>query len=279
MPDEPLIGPVAAPELQVMTFNIRRRMPRAGRRSPDRWENRAPALRQLLQAERPTVLGVQEALPDQTEFVAESLGSRYSWIGRGRDADGTGEACPVFFDTTKVRLLEWTQLALSDTPRVAGSRSWGNHVPRVVVWAVFEPANGGSQFRFLNTHFDHQSRRARVRSAELILRLVDSSQGPALVTGDFNTSVGTSPHQQLTIDGSLRDAWDTANTRLTKAWGTYPNYHPPKLDRKRIDWILANRWVDVRAVGINTARFDTGLSTDVAASDHLPVQAVVQLQD
>jgi endonuclease/exonuclease/phosphatase family metal-dependent hydrolase len=219
------------------------------------------------------VLGVQEALDDQAEFVAQNLGPHYDRVGRGRDADGTGESCPVFFDTRRVQLMEWTQLALSDTPRVAGSRTWGNHVPRVVVWALFRDLSSGTQFRFLNTHFDHQSRRSRVRSAELILRLVDSSPGPAIVTGDFNSSVGTSPHHQLTIDGSLRDAWVASRNQLTKAWGTYPNYHPPKLDRKRIDWILVNRWVDVGAVGINTAQFD-----GIAPSDHLPVQAVVTLR-
>lgn len=273
MVDSPLIGPVDEPALHVMTYNIRRRMPRAAPRSPDRWTKRAHALRHVLSREQPTVLGVQEALPDQTEFVARSLGSHYRGIGDGRDADGTGEECPVFFDTRRLELLQWRQVALSDTPRVRGSRSWGNRIPRMLVWALFTDLATGIQFRVLNTHFDHQSRRSRVRSAELVRQLVDASAGPAIVTGDFNTSVGTTPYSELVLGGTLRDAWRTAGMQLTPAWGTYPNYRPPARDRKRIDWILANSSVDVRSVGINPV----GLGA-VAGSDHLPVQAVVRFR-
>ena len=273
MVDLPLIGPVDSPELQVMTYNIRRRMPRAAPRSPDRWTHRAPALRHLLATEQPAVLGAQEALPDQTEFVAHSLGHHYLWIGHGRDSDGTGESCPVFYDTRRVQLLEWRQLALSDTPRVAGSRSWGNRIPRMVVWALFADSATGIQFRILNTHLDHQSRRSRVHSARLLRQLIDASPGPAILTGDFNTSVGTTPYSELMLGQTVLDAWLTAETQLTKAWGTYPNYHPAKLDRKRIDWILTNTKVDVRSVGINPALFG-----GIAGSDHLPVQAVIHLR-
>ena len=270
MVDPLLIGPVDEPALHVMTYNIRRRMPRTAPRSPDRWTYRAPALRHLLSVEQPAVLGVQEALPDQTDFVAHSLGNHYRWIGDGRDADGTGEGCPIFFDARRVELLQWTQIALSDTPRVPGSRSWGNRIPRILVWALFTDLATDTQFRMLNTHLDHQSRRSRLNSAILVRQLVDASAGPAIVTGDFNTSVGTTPYSELVLGGSVTDAWLTAETQLTPAWGTYPNYRPAARNRKRIDWILTNSKVDVRTIGINPG----GLG-GIAGSDHLPVQAVV----
>ncbi|MDJ0335072.1 MAG: endonuclease/exonuclease/phosphatase family protein [Rhodoglobus sp.] len=270
MVDSPLIGPIDEPELHVMTYNIRRRMPRP--RRADRWTHRAPALLHMLSTEQPTILGVQEALPDQSDFIGHSLGSHYRWVGSGRDADGTGEACPIFYDARRVELQQWRQVALSDTPRVPGSRSWGNRIPRILVWALFADLATGTEFRMLNTHLDHQSRRSRVRAAGMVRQLVDASIGPAIVTGDFNTSIGTTPYSELVLDGKLLDAWVTAGTQLTPAWGTYPNYRPPTLGRKRIDWILTNGGVDVRAIGINPATL-----AGVVGSDHLPVQARVVL--
>lgn len=268
----PLIGHCASPDLHVMTFNIRRRMQHVDRRNADLWSRRRPAIRRLLDTEQPAILGVQEALPDQAEFVAMSLGRTYKRIGRGRSAERRGEGCPVFYDTERLRVREWTQFALSDTPEVAGSRSWGNFVPRIVVSVAFTDRATGRDFHFFNTHFDHLSQRSRIRSAQMLDRLVDDAATPSIVTGDFNTSVGTEPHTELLKGGTLRDAWQAAGHRLTEQWGTFPNYRAPKLDRKRIDWILVGRGVEVLSAGINPAR-DAG----VAASDHLPVQAVIRL--
>lgn len=267
-----LVGSAIAPELHVMSFNIRRRMTRASPRSPDLWSRRRPALRRILTLERPTILGVQEALPDQAQFVSASLGDGYRRLGRGREADRRGEGCPIFFDARRLELTSWTQLALSETPDVAGSRSWGNFVPRIVVVARFTDRVTGGRFLFLNTHFDHISRLARVRSARLISGLVRDAGVPVILTGDFNSSVDTLPYKELTVTGPLADTWFSAESRLTDNWGSFPNYRAPKLDRKRIDWVLATRDVQVRAAAINPARHE-----GIAASDHVPVSAVVTL--
>lgn len=268
----PLVGAREAPDLHVMSFNIRRRMLTANPASPDLWRRRKPAMRRLLASEQPAVLGVQEALFEQAKIVSGSLGATYRRIGRGRNADGKGEGCPVFFDTRRVRLLDWLQLALSDTPDEPGSTSWGNRIPRIVVVATFEDKMTAARFRFLNTHFDHESNRSRVKSSQLLASLVDASELPAMITGDFNTSIGTLPYAQLLTDARLQDSWVASERRLTEAWGTFPDYRAPRLDRKRIDWILTTRDISVLEVGINTARFG-----GVWASDHVPVQAVVRL--
>ena len=267
-----LIGPVQSPDLHVMSFNVRRRMTHVVPRSPDLWSRRRPAVHKLLATEQPTILGVQEALPDQAQVIAASLGQHYKRIGRGRNAQQRGEGCPVFFDSRRLRLTGWRQLALSDTPEVPGSRSWGNFVPRLIVCASFADRSTGQEFRFLNTHFDHLSRKSRLRSADLVTELVRAGDTPVILTGDFNTSIHTSPYERLTTDGLLADSWFRAEKRLTEAWGTFPNYRAPKLDRKRIDWVLATRDIDVLAAATNTSRHE-----GIAASDHLPVSALLRL--
>jgi endonuclease/exonuclease/phosphatase family metal-dependent hydrolase len=271
--DTPLIGPVAPPDFHVMTYNIRRRMTRLMPHSPDRWDRRRTLIRRLLETEQPCILGVQEALPDQAGFVRHALGESYRSVGYGRNANRRGEGCPLFFDGDRVELLEWRQTALSGTPFVPGSTTWGNPTPRVVVSATFRGRATGVEFRVLNTHFDQFSRRSRMRSADEILRLVAESSLPTIVTGDFNSDDDSLVHEAITGTGMLLDTWDMAKKRLTDSWGSFANYGPPKLERKRIDWILATPSVTVRSAGINVTRYDGKWP-----SDHAPVQAVVDFR-
>lgn len=268
----PLIGPVEAPALHVMTFNIRRRVPHLTARSPDRWNRRKWLLGHLLGIESPTVLGAQEVLPDQAEWVLESLGDRYRSVGSGRNADGSGEGTPIFYDVRRLRLTDWSQSALSDTPHQPGSRSWGNLVPRTAVSAHFTDRATGAQFRVLNTHLDHLSARSRLHSALMLQHVIEVQNEPTVLTLDANTGAGARPYRELTAGGSLRDSWLLADRRLTEDWGTFSNYRPPQRGRRRIDWILVNAGVAVHAAGVNAAR-DGG----TAASDHEPVQAVLNI--
>ncbi|PPF79060.1 hydrolase [Subtercola sp. Z020] len=268
----PMIGPVQAPFLHVATFNIRRRMPPIGPRTADRWAGRAPAVAALLDAERPHLLGTQEALADQDRFLRGALGAGYTRLGHGRDANGQGEGTPLFFDSARLELLDWQQQALSDTPDVPGSRSWGNITPRELVRATFRDRATGIRFLAINTHLDNMSRRSRVRAADALRALVEAQPLPAVITGDFNSGEDTAPLTALLKGGGLQDAWGAAHTRLTAEFGTFPNYRDPRRDRKRIDWIVVSRGVDVSRIGINTAR-----PGGVWASDHMPVQAVITL--
>ena len=276
MTDVALIGPVAAPELHVMTFNIRRRFAQLLPGNPDRWETRKPLVRRILTAEQPTLLGVQEALADQAEWVGEALGPHYRGVGHGRNANGDDERCTIFYDSRRLELTGWTQRALSDTPDVPGSRSWGNRVRRVLVSAEFTDLATGGRVLAFNTHLDHHSWRSRLRAAEYLLELVRAAHAaePAaaiVVTGDFNADADSAVHRRLTADGTLRDAWTAAAERLSPQWGTFGHYKRPKPGGKRIDFILAGPGVTVLRTGINAVRFN-----GLAASDHEPVQAVLR---
>ena len=272
MIDAVLVGPATPPELHLMSFNIRRQMLHLFSRNPDHWGDRKWLLRRLLAAERPTLVGVQEAMPPQIRFVAESLGASYRWIGHGRDADGTGEHCPIFYNNDRLRLISWRQLALSSTPEVPGSRSFGNMIPRIALVATFEDRATGDELLVINTHFDHLSRKSRILAAGMLHREVAAATIPVVVTGDFNTGITAAPFHLLAAGGLLVDAWRVAAEHLTPAWGTYSAYRPPRLGRRRIDWILTSPSIEVTRAAINAVRFE-----GKAASDHEPVQVTVRL--
>lgn len=256
--------------LHVMTWNIRRLIPGRLTRRPDRWEIRVPLIRAALNDTRPTILGVQEALPVQMDFLRQTLGPSYGSVGRGRGRHHTGEATPIFYDATRVELLDWQQWALSDTPEVAGSVSWGNIFPRAYVTATFRHRATGTRFLVINTHLDHLSRSSRLRSARVIRDHIHAHHLPAVVTGDFNAHQRSATFRAFTNSNGLTDTWSAAAGHLTAEWGTFPHYREPRSGGRRIDWILSTPGWRVHRAGINARQY-----AGAWASDHLSVHALL----
>lgn len=267
-----LVGKTNAPELHVMSWNIRRRVPHLRPKSPDRWHVRAPRIRALLQAEQPAIMGVQEALPDQTRFIQAALGPIYRSVGQGRGPRQGGESCPMFYDNSQLELLSWEQRALSDRPSQAGSVSWGNIVPRIVVVAIYRERETNNIFQAINTHFDHMSSRARRQSARAIARLVSANSLPTVVMGDLNAGTGSPPLLELLSGHALVDVWEAAESLISPQWDTFASYRTPRHGTRRIDWILVSPDYGIRCAGINGWQYGGGWG-----SDHLPVQAVLRM--
>jgi endonuclease/exonuclease/phosphatase family metal-dependent hydrolase len=267
-----MIGPMPAPDLHVMTYNIRRRMDGPLVRPADRWREREPRMRRLLRAERPVLLGTQEAMPSQAAALLDALGPAYRALGHGRDSDGQGEGCPILYDTDRLELIRGEQIALSNDPHLPGSRSWGNLIPRIAVTAEFRDRTTSARFLMLNAHLDHLSARSRVRASETIRRRVTAQPLPTVVTGDFNADADSLPLRELFAGDHLLDAWEIAAERLSPQWGTFPNYGADRWAARRIDWIAVTAGIAVREIGINPRRYDGRWP-----SDHLPVQAVLRI--
>nr|WP_314841739.1 endonuclease/exonuclease/phosphatase family protein [uncultured Microbacterium sp.] len=270
----PLIGASGGPDVHVMSLNIRRAMDGPLHRRRDRWSVRAPAVHALLQGERPGVLGLQEALPRAAALATRALGSRYRILGRGRGPSGAGEGTPLLFDSEQYRLHDWGQRALSDRPGTPGSRSWGNLIPRVFVWAELSDRGTGRRLLVVNTHLDHLSPRSRRRSAHVIREFVRARRTPAVVMGDMNAGADSTAVRTLLAQGLLFDAWDRADERLTPRWGTYPGYRQPREGGRQIDWMLTTSEVAVRAIAHNARAFD-----GIRPSDHLAVQSLLRVDE
>ncbi|BDI22656.1 endonuclease/exonuclease/phosphatase family protein [Herbiconiux sp. L3-i23] len=268
---QPVFGAVESPLLHLMSWNIRRRMPLSLRGGRDSWERRAPLVRLMLDTERPSVLGVQEALPEQDDRIADALGPLYRRVGGGRNADGTGERCTVYFDSARLDLVRWRQVALSTTPDLLGSRSWGAPMPRIATTVTLRDRTTGGELSVINTHLDVFSPLARVESARQ-LRGLAGELGPAVALfGDLNARRGSPALHVLTADGGLRDSWSQAERRATPGYRTYSGYRAPRLG-PRIDWILVGSALRIRAAGVGSGRFE-----GYAPSDHEPVHALVEL--
>lgn len=271
-PPRSFAGDIETKDLHAMSWNIRRRTRHVLGPTADRWTVRGPRIQALLRSERPTMLGLQEALPDQVEFVLAALGSSYRSVGYGRGYRGGGERCPIIFDERRLELLGWEQLSLSDRPTSPGSVSWGNLLPRILVRAIFLDLRTNSCVHMVNTHLDHLSRRSRLRSAHYIGQLAAARRIPTLVTGDFNAGLQSPPLQELSRTYGLAEVTGVALRPLGPAWGTLGSYRMPRLDGRRLDWILVSSGITVSTAGTNGLVYLGGWG-----SDHLPVQAVIRL--
>jgi endonuclease/exonuclease/phosphatase family metal-dependent hydrolase len=267
------MGAASAPDLHVMSFNIRRAMDGPLVRPADRWRRRSPAVTALLGSEAPTVVGLQEVRPRALGVIRDALGPRYRSLGRGRGTHGDGEGTPILYDTSRLTLRAWSQQALSDTPTTPGSRGWGNLIPRILVAAEFTDEATGRPLLVVNTHLDHLSRASRVRSAHAILELTSRSTSPVVAMGDLNTGDGSAAVRAL-IAGGLVDSWDAAESRLSPEWGTCPGYRPARAGGHRIDRILVAPGIRVREAAVNDRSFD-----GIRPSDHLPVQALLTMSE
>lgn len=275
--NKPLIGMARKDHLHVMAFNIRMENEADTRPGEaDHWPEREPIMRDLLEREEPTLLGVQEAKYGQLPAIEKALPG-HRMIGYGRQGGSKDEHSAIFYDAERLEVLSWDQFWLSDTPQVIGSATWGNSVTRIVVWAHMRDQRTGAEFAMINTHFDHQSETARIRSGEAMIELFEGGeldQLPAIVTGDFNSVAHDSgAYSTLVTDGPTLDTWDAAAEQLTPAWGTFPGYEEPVEGSDRIDWVLTTEQFTTHAAAINVSTDRSGRFP----SDHAPVQALISL--
>lgn len=271
--DVPLVGPVTAPAFGVMTYNVRCDVG-AGPGEPDHWTDREPLLLATLRREQPALLGLQEPVAHQLAAITAGLGPRYAVVGEGRDGGDDGEHSSILVDTDRFEVLESAQQWLSDTPAVVGSTGWGATLPRILVRARLRDRATGRTLLHVNSHFDHASEQARVRSAEMVAAIVADSADPVLFTADANAAAERSAAYERLVGGTtMRDAWRAAGRRTTPEVGTFPGYGEPVPGGDRIDWVLVGPGIEVHEAAINTVRDGAGRW----ASDHAPVQAVLSL--
>lgn len=253
-----------------MTFNLRY----ASDTGANTWAQRRPAMRDLLNDERPDLIGTQEGYATQLRDIAADLGRDYDYLGMGRDGGDQGEHMAIFFDTARLRALRSGNFWLSQTPDVPASMSWDSSRPRMVTWVQFRDRRTNRQFYAVNTHLDNVGENARRHGAEIIAeRLAGFEKLPIVLTGDFNSPATTASvvHTFLTGPAGYRDTWTSAPLR-GPAWATIHNYQALIPDGERDDWILTTPDVTPVATVMNTYQ-----RAGQYPSDHLPIQARLRL--
>lgn len=261
---------LAQKHLNVMTFNIRYSTLRD---SNNAWVHRKDnAAKQVLFHET-HILGVQEALHEQILDLKEHL-KNYKYVGVGRDDGMTkGEYSAIFYDTTRLVVLESQTFWLSETPSVAGSKSWDAAITRIVTWAKMKDKLTKKTFYAFNTHFDHMGKVARRESAKMLLEKVNQIAGTsqAIITGDFNAQPNDEPIQVLIDKNNPKRLLDTKELSATGHYGptgTFNAFTSKETSQEPIDYIFTLKKIPVLQHATLSQTWN-----GLFSSDHFPVFA------
>ncbi len=268
-----------APPVRVMSFNIRYGTANDGENA---WDNRKEFLVDTIKAFKPDLLGTQETLKFQRDYLAEQLPS-YAVLGVGRD-DGKdeGEMMAVYYREDRFTKLAGGHFWLSETPDQAGSKSWDSSLPRMVTWVKLRDLKADQDtppIAFFNTHFDHRGPKAREESARLLRAKIETlGKGCAVVvTGDFNSAEGSRPYQNLfartasTGASPVIDTYRVVHPERKPNEGTGSRFRADRTRGSRIDWIACSPDWKVKEAAIDRTSRDGR-----TPSDHFPVTAILQ---
>lgn len=230
------------------------------------WNKRRASLASLIQHYDADIVGIQEGLHHQVDYLNNTLNG-FSYVGVGRD-DGQqkGEYSAIFYNSDKFKVLKTNTFWLSETPEKV-SVGWDASMERICTYALFENVTSKKQFYVFNTHFDHRGMQARVNSAELIykkIKEINTSDLPVILMGDLNLTPDTEPIQFL--KKHLTDAMGISKKPFYGPIGTFNGFDQDRIMENRIDYIFVNN-IEV----LSYTHIDDRMANNMHISDHLPV--------
>lgn len=264
------------PPLRAMTFNIRFATADDG---PNHWKHRQNAVIAAIADFDPDVLGTQETLLVQRDFIVERL-PHYAAVGVGRD-DGKdkGEMTATFYRTDRFDLLASGHFWLSETPAVPGSVGWDAVLTRMATWLKLRDrrAPESKPIVVINAHFDHVGKVAQKESAKLLrTQAVSLAEGcRVIIMGDFNSTQDEPPYAELAGrrlgDRTLLDAFRTAHPERSENELSFTGFNADATKGSAIDFIFVTDDFKVEAAEIHRIKPDGRLP-----SDHFPITATLR---
>ena len=247
--------------INIITYNIRLNVASDG---VNAWPNRKDNVKALVKFYDADILCVQEALPEQFDYLSE--GTDFDVVGVGRD-DGKrkGEFSAVYFNKNRFVKKDGGTFWLSPTPDVP-SKGWDAALNRVCSWVRLYDKSNKKEFLVFNTHYDHVGVQARIESAKLLKQKIQeiAPKLPVVFTGDLNVTPET--EAIATIKSFLTDSKEVSIEPPYGPDGTFNAFKWDSPLKNRIDYVFVNKAFKVQKYAVLTDSKDQRYY-----SDHLPV--------
>lgn len=262
---------IAAQEFSAMTYNIRLDIASDGENA---WSNRKEFLLSQIKFYAPDVLGTQEGLPNQIEYIKNEL-SDYQMIGNGREGGNKGEYSAIFYNTKTFKLIQEGTFWLSDTPEKV-SKGWDAAYLRVCTYGLFKINKSGRKIWIVNTHLDNEGKTARENGINLIVKRINelnTKNYPIVLMGDFNSN----PESELIVSLKTK-MYDTREISETIPFGPEKTFNAFKfnmLPTERIDYIFVS---DSKKIRVLKYAVPTDNLNMKYPSDHFPVYTKLKLE-
>ncbi|MBU0714525.1 MAG: endonuclease/exonuclease/phosphatase family protein [Verrucomicrobia bacterium] len=233
------------------------------------WIHRKELCIDVIKSERPDVISFQEMeqFADLTSAFPE-----YDTYAMVDEPCGRRQMNCIFYRRDGYARISAGGYWLSQTPHVAGSKSWDSACVRLVNWIRLEDSTTKKEFRIVNTHLDHVSQPAREKQAELIV--ADScaypSAYPQVLTGDMNCD-STNKTIAILKAGGWIDTYGTAHGTENPGH-TYHAFLGPEYNSSigKMDWIFTRG-----EILVNNAKVITHATNGRFPSDHYFISATL----
>ena len=253
--------------MRIMSFNIR-----CGDVGEETWEDRISIVAQTMLESDADSIGVQEATPGWMAALNETTGSKYAYVGVGRDdGDNKGEYSAVFYLKDKYTVEDSGTFWLSETPEKV-SYGWDAACRRVCTWALLVNKQTGEKYVHINTHFDHIGIAARKNSVEMIIEKAKTFTSiPVVFTADMNVIEGSENYKQFVNSDYFSDTKYLAPD--TMSYCTYHDTEPEKHEKDIIDYVMINKYFKALTYRVVTEGIDGRF-----VSDHYPIYADLEIE-
>lgn len=255
-------------DLTLVTCNIRFDNPADG---PNSWEHRRLFLRDVLLSHSPDIIATQEGRFTQLQDL-DSLLTGYEIVDPHRAWIGERMYPTFFLKKNRFEMTRSEDVWLSETPDIAGSKSFGSAFPRLMTWMKIQPVDSDRDLWFVNTHLDHLKEETRLGQVNVLSSEVRRFWNPLdhlVIMGDFNDHPLSAVRKHLEEEFELQDTWRLFHPREESSHHPFSGEEP---NGNRIDWILVDKRMKVSESHLDKINRDGKYPTD-----HFPVIAKVSL--
>lgn len=255
-------------DLTLVTCNIRFDNPADGENS---WSHRRLFLRDTLLSHSPDIIATQEGRFHQLQDL-NSLLEDYELVDQHRSWIGERMYPTFFVRKNNFELMKSEDIWLSETPDVAGSKSFGSAFPRLMTWMKIQPVNSENDLWLVNTHLDHMKEETRLGQISVLANEVKrfwKKEDSLFVMGDFNEGPDGKVRKHLEKEFPLQDAWRKFHSAEETSHHGFQGEEP---NGNRIDWIMADKRVNVLS-----SEMDKSHRAGKYPTDHFPVVAKISL--
>ena len=237
------------------------------------WVHRKDLCAKVIESKSPDIICFQEMWAEQFTDLASAFPA-YGTYGMVDEPLSRHPMNCIFYREDIYTLISAGGYWLSETPHVAGSKSWESACVRLANWIRLKDNSRGTEFRVVNTHLDHVSQTARENQAKVIVEdtLAYPQEYPQILTGDMNcdsrnAAIGTFKA------GGWRDTYGSIHG-MENPGHTYHAFLRPAHEARigKMDWILMRGDISCRH-----ARIVTDSMGGRFPSDHYFVSAEVSI--
>lgn len=250
-------------ELCLITSNIRFDNPADGANA---WPLRKENLANTLLSHLPDVIATQEGRYDQLKGF-ENLLNDFEMVDQHRSWIKERMYPTFYIRKNKFEFIASEDLWLSETPDLAGSRSFDSAFPRLMTWMKVQPKNSKTKMLFVNTHLDHIKQLTREQQVRVLCEQIERNLDPEtvlLICGDFNDAPNSIVREiLLRFFPTLQDAWKLFNQQEETSHHAFNGDYQ---SGTRIDWIMLDERIKVI-----DCQMDKSHKAGKYPSDHFPV--------